>query len=116
LGIIVTCGGTIMVASRTTNSTFFIRNSYFAKTYPIRVLVTMTARVIVAVIRILLRNHSAIGAFSNAVLYPSSVHSVGKNLVRFVRISALVLNEVINIQTSGYIIMTDRIPRKAMIT
>ena len=67
LGIIVTWGGTIMVASIRRNRDLLNLNSYFANTYPINVLVRITAKVITAVITMLLTSHSPIGAFSKAL-------------------------------------------------
>ena len=112
----VTCGGTIIVARSNTNNTFFPLNSYFAKTYPINVLVMITAAVTTITTRILLINHWAIGAFSNAVRYPSIVHFSGKNFVLFIWISALLLNYVINIHAIGYIMMSEKTVRNAIIT
>ncbi len=49
-----------MVAKSSTKSVRLKPNSYFANTYPISVLVTITARVMITVIRILLINQLAI--------------------------------------------------------
>ena len=68
----------------------------------------ITAAVTTITTRILLINHWAIGAFSNAVRYPSIVHFFRKEFCLFIWISALLLNDVINIHAIGYIMMSEK--------